>query len=168
MEQYLFTCICEREHRSSIAAPPEGWRLENGVATCPDCTHDIREGRMRPPRAAARKEDQITDTKEDCGARGIRKGACLATRDGRRIGNAIILQRAEAPARTFTRDPQPCWVIETDFGNRLTLTETEIGGLFHICPPTDVERWRCDRTFALVASAQADLAARTSAREQMT
>lgn len=37
MEQFLHECACGREHRASVAAPPDGWVTTDGKATCDDC-----------------------------------------------------------------------------------------------------------------------------------
>lgn len=37
MEQFVFECDCGRTHRSSTSAPPPGWEVEYGKATCDDC-----------------------------------------------------------------------------------------------------------------------------------
>jgi hypothetical protein len=50
----------------------------------------------------------------------------LFTRDGRKIGNAIIIDKkwAEVPGEYF--------VIMTDYGNKARLTEKEIKSLFYL------------------------------------
>ena len=67
-------------------------------------------------------------------------GSILETRDGRHTGNAIILER------TVNDDLDYVFTVETDFGNRIVLTEHEIGSLFH--PPrfkSEISRWEKDR-----------------------
>ncbi|RWB08737.1 MAG: hypothetical protein EOQ39_19010 [Mesorhizobium sp.] len=62
-------------------------------------------------------------------------GTKLATKDGRVIGNAIVLaQKAE-----------DAWLIETDFGNVATLSASEIDAWFYVGPVTDLTRWLHDR-----------------------
>lgn len=57
------------------------------------------------------------------------RGAQLCTRDGRRIGNAWLMgsRKMEEPARTV-------YMIYTDIGTKLLLSDREIGELFY--PPS--------------------------------
>lgn len=50
-------------------------------------------------------------------------GACLPTRDGRRCGNATVLELVSAD-QMYAR-------VITDAGNKLTLTRNELEELFH-------------------------------------
>lgn len=75
----------------------------------------------------------------------LQTGTRLSTRDGRKIGNAIVIGAASYTPRTTTMSPLSCWLIETDFGNRLTLLEAELAELFYIDAPTDLDQWRIDR-----------------------
>ena len=52
-------------------------------------------------------------------------GAQLCTRDGRRIGNAVIYSQEQAPGR------QAAYTCITDAGNHAVLTAVEIDELFH-------------------------------------
>ena len=51
-------------------------------------------------------------------------GAMLPTRDGRRVGNAIVIDVCE-------RFNNRCAVVVTDAGNRIILSECEMNELFH-------------------------------------
>lgn len=65
-------------------------------------------------------------------------GTKLATKDGRIIGNAIVVGTGG--------DLIPgAFVIETDFGNLTTLSMVEIENWFHIGRVTDLARWKEDR-----------------------
>lgn len=61
----------------------------------------------------------------------------LLTRDGWRVGNAIIFNVVERMG-TF-------YEIETDFGNRMVLTAHEIAEWYTLGFVVEVERWRKDR-----------------------
>lgn len=72
-------------------------------------------------------------------------GAQLATRDGRRIGNAYVNEIA--PHDVFVRVA----IIISDIGNVVTLTEREMEELFY--PPAyimDVEEARAKRGAAML------------------
>lgn len=67
-------------------------------------------------------------------------GAQLCTKDGRNIGNALIVGMANRVIADRTMD-----VVEiiTDIGTRLVLTPNELEELFHVPQWTmDVERFR--------------------------
>lgn len=55
-------------------------------------------------------------------------GRILFTRNGRKIGNAII-----------TGETEEHWIIETDYGNQVTLGLGELETLFHLVTPEDIE-----------------------------
>lgn len=59
----------------------------------------------------------------------------LRTRDGRKIGNGIIIQEITeglkpSSAEYLEQTSQKLWLVETDFGNRLRLTDREIDNYF--------------------------------------
>lgn len=54
--------------------------------------------------------------------------AQLATRDGRRFGNGIII---EVQDETYNDVAHRVFVILTDFGNRVALSESQVERLFH-------------------------------------
>lgn len=62
-------------------------------------------------------------------------GTKLATKDGRQIGNAIVLERLG----------EDLWLIETDFGNTARLNVKEIDHWFYVGADTDLLRWLEDR-----------------------
>lgn len=78
------------------------------------------ELRILPPWAIGHAEGQLVP------------GAQLPTRDGRRIGNAHVLEVFEIH---FVQNPQPTplYSVLTDAGNVLSLMEAEVGELFY--PP---------------------------------
>jgi len=68
----------------------------------------------------------------------MERGTLLHTKDGRKIGNAIIVEQA-------SRESGPVFRIETDFGNKAVLTFDEIESVFFIGRVTDFDRWMRDR-----------------------
>lgn len=75
----------------------------------------------------------------------LEPGRLLHTKDGRKIGNAIIL---ECMAPRPDRASEPVFKIRTDFGNIVLFTSAEIAGYWH----TDgeqrfcsIEQWSEDR-----------------------
>lgn len=83
----------------------------------------------------------------------------LFTRDGRRIGNAIIIREVQPhpeAAHYFTKTGQKLWLIETDFGNQLRFSDNEIEEHFYRldelnelqqihCENTTYDEWSADR-----------------------
>jgi hypothetical protein len=57
----------------------------------------------------------------------LREGTILHTRDGRNIGNGIIISAIELDGCA-----EPKYAIKTDFGNIINLYEYEIPTLFYI------------------------------------
>lgn len=76
----------------------------------------------------------------------LRSGLKLMTRDGRKIGNAIITKGTPHP-RVGT-----AWHIETDFGNTAVLTAVELAELFFVSGDDagarvcSVSHWRAERS----------------------
>lgn len=73
-EQYLHVCDCGREFRSSVPAPPPGWVVEDGKATCDEC--------LEAPNAVARalgfRDDQLrSDLRRSFTAIRLRSGSFL-------------------------------------------------------------------------------------------
>lgn len=64
----------------------------------------------------------------------MEKGTTLLTKDGRKMGNAVIL--AKEPHVTFG----VVYKIKTDFGHCATMTEKEIDGLFFRGEPQNLSR----------------------------
>lgn len=78
----------------------------------------------------------------------IGPGVTLATLDGERIGNAIVIREAEPPAAAIeylASTGQKFWLIETDFGNRVELSDNEIHELFSLRFVTTYDEWSSDR-----------------------
>lgn len=61
----------------------------------------------------------------------LEQGTILYTKDGRKIGNAVIIQIENSPA---IPELGILATIMTDFGNVATLTTREIEGVFYIGP----------------------------------
>ena len=72
----------------------------------------------------------------------------LQTKNSKAHGNAIIVCQVE-PSSQSMKDylkGRPLWLVETDFGNRMKLTDSEIDEMFHRSKaPTDYEQWKHDR-----------------------
>lgn len=65
----------------------------------------------------------------------------LLTRDGRRIGNAILIKQTG-----LNHEGEPLYQIETDYGNRIChINQIEIETLFWPGKETSYERWSRDR-----------------------
>lgn len=75
----------------------------------------------------------------------MKLGLHLFTRDGRRHGNALVVDKGEQ-----TEFGQ-VWILETDFGHFAKLTEKEIESGFYTFDregserTSDVRQWRADR-----------------------
>ena len=78
-------------------------------------------------------------------------GVTLSTKDGKVIGNAIIVEEIDPhpmAAGYLAATQQRNWLVETDFGNRMTLCSNEIFEMFELGFQQDYERWwnnRIDR-----------------------
>jgi len=69
----------------------------------------------------------------------MEKGTVLLTKDGRRIGNAIVLEKGVV-FNTIV------YLIKTDFGNVVRFTEDDIEKYFHM--PTrksKIEEWMANK-----------------------
>ncbi len=68
----------------------------------------------------------------------------LHTKDGSRVGNAIIYG---GDVRYFEAKPGPLhiFLVETDFGNKMRLTWNEINELFTISHVEDYQLWKQER-----------------------
>ena len=72
----------------------------------------------------------------------------LQTKNSKAHGNAIIVRQIEPSSQSMKDYLQgrPLWLVETDFGNRMRLTDREIDDMFHRSKdPTDYEQWKHDR-----------------------
>jgi hypothetical protein len=69
------------------------------------------------------------------------RGKQLATKDGRRNGNAIIIKKIREKNCTFKG--QNFWRILTDFGTTAVLSDSEISELFFddYCSPWETKRY---------------------------
>jgi len=61
-------------------------------------------------------------------------GTVLHTRDGRRIGNAVVLEVVPDEGHG------PVYGLQTDFGNRLLMTGAEVRGAFRVGPAGSLDR----------------------------
>ena len=62
----------------------------------------------------------------------------LLTKDGRIIGNAIVVSKADTSLGVL-------YTIETDFGNTALLDEEEISAWFHWGEPMEYKAWNLRR-----------------------
>lgn len=65
-------------------------------------------------------------------------GAIIPTKDGRKVGNAVIISSVTTNVDTF-------YTIKTDIGNVLTLTLKELESYFY--PPTYLSKEVTDETY---------------------
>ena len=73
----------------------------------------------------------------------IQIGSRLCTKDGRRIGNGIVVAKDYKRSKIMK---QSIWKVVTDFGNSAKMTKEEIVSLWYVMPKTDVVRWLSDRS----------------------
>lgn len=69
------------------------------------------------------------------------KPKILWTDNGQRVGNGILY--AKEPSKY--RPEVMLNLVETDFGNRMRLTDEELDGYYTVGPETDYNRWKSDR-----------------------
>lgn len=64
----------------------------------------------------------------------LKSGTRLATKDGRKFGNAIIIHEYLVDYTQYEgKEPEPrIWVIETDFGNILRMDEKQIEEVWYV------------------------------------
>ena len=67
----------------------------------------------------------------------------LLTKNGQRIGNAILVSKE--PARKVLSSTGYTYNIETDFGNKGRLTFEEMEEMFFWGPPMDYKEWHARR-----------------------
>lgn len=80
----------------------------------------------------------------------IAPGVTLFTRDGTQIGNAIVVKQSNTAIHRAGEDkPDPVWIVETDFGNRLRPTGREIDQLWTLGFQSDYDTWFSDRAGAI-------------------
>ena len=78
----------------------------------------------------------------------IAPGVTLFTRDGSRIGNAIVVKEAETPEELrgcLKKTGQKLWLLETDFGNNLRYSDNEIHEVFKLGYVQSHLEWTMDR-----------------------
>jgi hypothetical protein len=79
----------------------------------------------------------------------MKVGTILYTRDGRKIGNAIILEERDCHFQIYNSlFANKQYKIKTDFGNVTWMTDYEISRFFHIYSPyfshrypSNIKRW---------------------------
>jgi hypothetical protein len=83
----------------------------------------------------------------------------LFTRNGAKIGNAMVIREvkasSEAMAEFLLAKGEKLWLIETDFGNRVRMSNSEINSLFTLGYLRDHDRWWEDR-LAIIKHHQTD------------
>lgn len=82
----------------------------------------------------------------------IKVGTTLLTKDGRYIGNAIVISE-----EFDTVHRAEVYTIETDFGNHANLTDEEIRMDFYISRQTSLERWRTDKHDLAISNSGFDI-----------
>lgn len=75
-------------------------------------------------------------------AKQLASNITLVTKDGFRVGNAIIIEPVESTLAGIT---YWYWLVETDFGNRLRCTDAEIHSLWELGFEQDYTVWAADR-----------------------
>lgn len=72
----------------------------------------------------------------------------LHTKDPDRTGNAIIVREIAPTESTLVEyfQGRKLWLVETDFGNRMKLTDQEIDEMFIRANHVDYQHWLNERT----------------------
>lgn len=68
----------------------------------------------------------------------------LHTKDSTKNGNAILVKEIEPTGfgmKEYLKG-RPLWLVESDFGNRMKLTDREINEMFHRGPAADYSEWK--------------------------
>lgn len=97
-----------------------------------------------PPLQPGQPTDDITHEVERTPATKIAPGVTLHTKDGSKIGNAIVVKRNGSTSSVpgLTRDFIPLWRIETDFGNQIpAMQESEILELWELGYVSNYDHW---------------------------
>lgn len=76
-------------------------------------------------------------------------GVTLQTLDGAIIGNAIIVKQTPIRDLPPTMQNTVCWNVQTDFGNKLILTESELFQMFKLGYQQEYDSW-WDRRLELI------------------
>lgn len=88
--------------------------------------------------------DDIPYEIEPTPATRIAPGVTLHTKDGSRIGNAIIVRRNGRLKTTvdMIKEHHPLWMVETDFGNQIpAMQEDEILSLWNLGYVSNYDHW---------------------------
>lgn len=110
----------------------------------------IKENTQAAILAAGRPTDNVPHTVEieHVQATELAAGVQLQTKDGSLMGNAIIMKRItnEKDMAPSTPDyleltDQRLWLVQTDFGNIMRVTDNEISVLFNLGWVSDYDRW---------------------------
>jgi hypothetical protein len=119
------------------------------------------------------QEDEFTiwrNEQDNSRACTLAPGVTLFTKDGAKIGNAILVQKIGqtrdwktvysaggiAMGSPKTVDLIDVWLIETDFGNQTRMSEKEIRTLFTLGRPGNYIRWLGER-YELIAKRTTEL-----------
>jgi hypothetical protein len=89
--------------------------------------------------------DNIPHTVELTPAEQLAPGVTLLTKDGAIIGNAIVVKKTRTALARNNDEPEPVWIVETDFGNRLRPTAREIFTMWDLGYVQDYDQWWDDR-----------------------
>lgn len=73
------------------------------------------------------------------------KGTLLHTKDGSKVGNAIIID-----VLSSIETSNDVFAVHTDFGNTSFYTKEEVDELYNISSIVDVETWQRDRFYARI------------------
>jgi hypothetical protein len=91
----------------------------------------------------------VRDLLDAIQAKKIASGVTLMTKDGRTTGNAIVIGQTGNTRKwkdpKSTKEVEPVWLIETDFGNRAQLSTSEINEWFHLGYQRSYDEWRLAR-----------------------
>jgi hypothetical protein len=79
----------------------------------------------------------------------LMSGVTLYTKDGATLGNAIVIGQttpsSEAMADWLVQTKQRLWLVETDFGNKMKLTDREVDAYFTLGRQQDYQKWALNR-----------------------
>jgi hypothetical protein len=89
------------------------------------------------------QKSDIEEMLELIQAKEIASGVTLMTKNGVQVGNAIVVKQV-GDTRDWYKDDReiiPVWLVETDFGNRMKLTNREILEWYDLGFQRDYESW---------------------------
>lgn len=96
-------------------------------------------------------EISVADLLDAVQAKEIAPGVTLMTKNGATVGNAIVIEQI-GDTRDWYKDGReivPVWLCETDFGNRMKLTNWEILAWYELGYQRDYDSW-CKARMALI------------------